>query len=480
MTRTFHSLIAAAAVVMTLAPAQAQQTTGSPLTPEEIEQLRRETSAQTTAEIPSPEEIEAQRQRSLDEQRARAVTGYSNDTERQIVTRSISLIGNGTTEPYDNQRVSLWEGTVSSISFYDHMGQAWPVESVSYDRLAVAVNNEGCDGRTSTTGGSSPARLAGVGNIITVMPCAFWTNSTMQVLLNGETRPILFNVQSGSRDTSPIVDGAITVAVQSDIGRPYGQSRVGTIDNSWVVPSVRTMTIDPIDTRADNRVNEIYVMNGVTTDISFMDANKNPWPVEEIVFPPGLIAVNGPCAQQEAGLTAIDNNDSSTLYLTACMDARATIGVRLKGRAGAISLLTIPAKENIVQPDGTLSVTVSGASPVTPQQTLASVSSPGRPTSASGYGIGFTHDRYLDDFLMATPPQGSRRANIMGGGSAGVEGWFFDGALYVRGSFTVVNPANDAEASSGDGTVRVFKYGPPVSRILGQDLLGREFVLNID
>ena len=264
-----------------------------------------------------------------------------------------------------------------------------------------------------------------------------------------------------------------------DVPREYGQSRVGTIDNGWVVPSVRTMKIDPIDTRADNRVNEIFVMNGVTTDISFMDGSKNPWPVEEIVFPPGIIAVNGPCVPQQAGLASVSNNESGTIYLTACMDARATVGVRLKGRAGAISLLTVPARQGEVQPDGTLSVTVAGMSPVAPAPTVTNAAAPGRPSSASGYGIGYLHDRYLDDFLMATPPQGSRRANIMGGdGSA--EGWFFDGALYVRGSFTVVNPANDAQASSGDGTVNVYKYGPPVSRILAQDLGGREFVLNID
>lgn len=475
--RMTHTLTLALALAMSIMAGNAgfaqDAATGVPLplSPQEIENLRREMSAQATAEITSPEEVEAARRKQLDAQRAKGVAGYSNNTKPRITTRSISLIGNGRSDPYDHQSLDLWEGITTSISFYDNRGQAWPVESVYFDKAAIAVNDEGCDRQKQPIGG--------YGNILSVMPCGFWTTSNMQVLLQGETRPLSFSVQSGSTLEDPIVDGAITVAVQSDIKPGVGQSRVGALDNAWVVPAVRTMKIDPIDTRADQRVNEIFLMNGVTTDISFMDASKNPWPVEEIVFPPGIVAVNGPCVPQQAGLQAAGNNDSGTIYLTACLDARATIGVRLKGRAGAISLLTIPAQQHVKQPDGTLSVTVAGVSPVAPSPTSANAAAPGRPSSASGYGFGYTHDRYLDDFLMATPPQGARRANIFGGdGSA--EGWFFDGALYIRGSFTVVNPANDAQGSSGDGTVNVYKYGPPVSRILAQDLSGREFVMNID
>lgn len=445
-----------------------------PLSPEEIENLRREMSAQAAAQIQSPEEIEAARRRQLDQQRASSVAGYSNNTQRRTVTRSITVIGNGRSQPYDNQSLDLWDGVSTSVSFYDHRGEAWPVENVHFDRNAVSINNDGCgvQDRDQTS-------VTGMGNILTVRPCQFWTDSNMQVLLRGETRPLSFGLGSGSTLEDPLVDGAVTVAVQSDIRPDHGQTRIGTINNSWVLPNVRAMRIDPIDTRSDNRVNEIYVMNGVTTDISFMDGNKNPWPIEEIVYPPGIVAVNGPCVAQEAGLRAMNNNDSGTVYLTACMDARATVGIRLKGRAGAISLLTIPAREGVVQPDGTLTMTVTGVSPNAPAPTAVSATAPGRPSSASGYGIGFLHDRYLDDFLMATPPQGARRANIIGGDGT-AEGWFFDGALYIRGGFTIVNPANDAQGSSGDGTVNVYKYGPPVSRILAQDLAGREFVMSID
>lgn len=460
-------------MVLSVGTAFAQSNEPAPLTPEQIAQIRELLADQALAEIPRPDEIEASRQLTLDQQQAANVTGYSNTTNRRAIKREVIIIGEGASTPYDPQNLSLWEGLPTSLSFFDHQGQAWPIDTISFDRRAVAVDNEGCDG-------GAQSRMEGQGNVMTVMPCQFWTNSYMHVLLRDETRPISFSLLSGSREEKPIVDGAVTVAVQSDVSRPYGQTRVGKIDNAWVVPNVRTMNIDPIDTQADAQVNRLSVMNGVTTDVSFMDSNKTPWPVAEIVYPPGLIAVNGPCEQQEAGLKSIENNESATFYLTACMNTRSTIGVRLKGRAGAISLMAVPAQNGQSQPDGTLSITIPGSSPITPRATLASAAAPGSPRSSSGYGIGFTSDRYLDDFLMATPPQGSRRANIRGGEGVGVEGWFFNGALYLRGSFVIVNPAHDAQGQSGDGTVYVWKYGPPVSRVLARDLAGREFAMNID
>ncbi len=42
-----------------------------------------------------------------------------------------------------------------------------------------------------------------------------------------------------------------------------------------------------------------------------------------------------------------------------------------------------------------------------------------------------------------------------------------------------MNPAYDAGGTSSDGSFKVYKYGPPVSRILAVDLRGREFVLNV-
>jgi hypothetical protein len=471
--RKASQLTVAALILATTSavPATAQQQQQMPPpSPEEIETLRKELSDRQAAEFSSPEEIEAVRRRQLEQDRAEAVTGYSNTTMRRPVSRTIDLIGDGKGTPYRPQGLTLWADIVTSVSFFDHQGEAWPIDNFGYDMNRISVNNEGCEGNEGL------AKFEGQGNVLTVMPCKFWTATTLQVLLEGETRPLTFDVRSGSEEAEPLVDAAVAVKLQSDVSSPYGKTRVGELENSWVNPSARAIRIDPIDTRQDKSVTPILVAPGVTTDVSFMDGSNQSWPIEEIVFPPGVVAINGPCEDQTAGLKRLAGKDSSTFYMTSCSDHRATIGVRLKGRAGALSLMTVPAQPRVNQPDGTISVTVPGVSPVQVAHTVASASAPGR-AGGSAYGA-FNHDRYLDDFLMGTPPQGARRAHIFGGN--GVEGWFFDGALYLRGSFEVVNPAFDANGSSSDGTFKVYKYGPPVSRILAMDLRGREFTLNIE
>ncbi len=157
--------------------AQDTQSQLPPAPPEEIEALRKEINARQAAEFPTPEEIEAIRRRQLEQDRAMAVTGYSNSTERKPVARAINLINDGKGQPYQPQRLDLWSDTVTALSFFDHLGEAWPVESVSFDTSAVRVNNEGCaDGGTAT-------RLEGMGNVLThSLACKFWTTSTIVLL----------------------------------------------------------------------------------------------------------------------------------------------------------------------------------------------------------------------------------------------------------------------------------------------------------
>lgn len=330
----------------------------------------------------------------------------------------------------------------------------------------MSVNNDGCDG--------SGEILDNMGNVIVVTPCEFWTTTNMQVLLTGETRPLPFAVSSGTRDETIPVDGLLTVAVQSEAPRPFGRDRLGNLDTSWVQPVSRTMEIDPID-YSKGGTYEVVVAPGVTTDVAFMDSARNPWPIAEVAFAPGIVAVNGACDDESGGVKTIEMEDVSTMYLTPCQNTTATVSVRMQGRAGAMSLVIQPARFGVSQPDGTLSIVVPGASPAPQQLTASTASGPGQPSYRTS--AGFTHDRYLNDFLYGTPPQGSSRAIVSGG--QGVEGWVFDGALYLRGALNIVNPAYDATAQSNEGTLKVFKYGPPVSRILATDPMGREFVLNV-
>lgn len=467
--RSFFTAPITASLVLAAWPALAQQNEPPPLTPQQIEEIRVLLNQQATAEVSSPEEIERLRQTVRDAEAAQAAPGYSNTSQVQLTARRIEVGAFGNAEPFQVQALTLADGMVSSLSFYDNNGVAWPVESVAYDRERVSVNNDGC-----ATGSAQPLRE--MGNVLIVAPCSFWVNANMQVLLRGETRPIAFTVNAGSREDRIVADGSLTVAVQSDAPRPLGRDVSGQISNNWAMPASRALRIDPIDV-SNGGVNPIVVSPGITTDISFMDGSRTPWPVAEISYAPGVVAVNGPCEPEEAGLRQVEiANEASTIYVTACQAARATIAVRLEGRAGAISLLAVPARERAQQPDGTLSITVPGVSPVTPQITAAGAGVPGRPGTSGG---GFTHDRFLDDFLFGTPPQGARRASVSGAGDFGAEAWIYNGSLYVRGAFRVINPAYDAGSQTSDGTVFVWKYGPPVSRILATDLSGRELVLNI-
>jgi hypothetical protein len=462
------ALLALALVSPTVLSAQENQPAG-PTDPAEIEALRRAVAAAEAAEVASPEDIERLRQLELDAEAARNAPGYANDARFNMRTRRVDLISDGQGTPHRTIDMVLAEGIISSVAFYDHTGQPWPVQSVAFDRSRVAVNNDGCEGQA--------APMSDMGNVIVLSPCAFWTTTNLQVLLSGESRPIPFAISSGTREADIQVDGLVTVALQSDAARPFGRDRLGNLDTSWVRPVSRTLTIDPID-YSNGGTYPVFVAPGVTTDIGFMDGNRQPWPIAEIAFAPGIVAVNGPCDEEAGGVKTIafDGEDQpTTMYLTPCQDTTATVSVRMAGRAGALSLVITPARSGIVQPDGTLSIVVPGNSPYRAPATAATAAGPGAPSYRTTPN--FTHDRFLDEFLFGTPPQGATRAIITGG--QGIEGWVFDGALYIRGAFTVLNPAYDANAQSREGTLSVYKYGPPVSRILATDASGREFVLSI-
>lgn len=461
-------LVAALALIVPLS-LHAQEADVSGMSPDEIEELRRAVAAQEAAEVSDPEDIQTLRQRNLDAEAARSAPGYANNARFQMQTRRVDLVSSGIASPHSTVELALAEGIISSVAFYDNTGQPWPVTSTAYDRNRLAVNNDGCEGAGEP--------MENMGNVIVVRPCAFWTTTNMQVLLAGESRPIPFAITSGTREEDIAVDGLLTVALQSDAPRPFGRDRRGQLDTAGVEPISRTLTIDPVD-YATGGTYPVTVAPGVTTDIGFMDAARNAWPIAEVAFAPGIVAVNGPCDEEDGGVRTIQfdgEEQPTTIYLTPCQQTTATVSVRMAGRAGAMSLVMNPARAGGTQPDGTLSIVVPGSSPMRSAATSATASGPGQPSYRTSSG--FTHDRYLDDFLFGTPPQGATRATI--GGGPGIEGWVFDGALYLRGAFTVVNPAYDASAQSREGTLQVYKYGPPVSRILATDQMGREFVLNV-
>lgn len=453
----------------TAIPAMAQQ--GEQLTPEELKTLRELAVQAQVEQTNTPTEIEQVRIPQLEEERARDTIGYQNATRRVLQQRSVHIVSGGPTELYPIQPMTLWQGTTSSVAFFDHRGQPWPVQSVSHERQLVSLNDGGCAGN----GGGDGEMLQGVDNIITFTPCSFWTTTSAQVVLRGETKPIVFDLSSGSDAEEVYVDSGLSVSLQSSVGRPFGRTHSGDVDLSWIQPAARALSIDPIDTNRDRTANAIVLARDVTTDISFMDSRRTPWPISEVVYTKGIVAINGDCADEVGGLASYKPEEGvSTFWATLCKPTRNTIGVKLEGRAGAISLLALNATGPSRQPDGTLSITVSGASPSTGPSSAGEAAVAGAPRTSAA----FNPDAALDDFLSGAPLEGSQRVRIGGGGDA-IQGWIYNGALYVRGAFFVVNPAYDGTARSTDGTMRVWKFDPPVSRLLVQNAHGAEAVLSI-
>jgi hypothetical protein len=225
--------------------AQENQHAG-PTDPAEIEALRKAVAATQAAEVASPEDIERLRKLELDAEAARNAPGYANDARFNMQTRRVDLISDGQGTPHRTIDMVLAEGIISSVAFYDHTGQPWPVQSVAFDRSRVAVNNDGCEGQA--------APMADMGNVIVLSPCTFWTTTNLQVLLSGESRPIPFAISSGTREADIQVDGLVTVALQSDAARPFGRNRLGNLDTSWVRPASRTLTTPTAEpTRSSSR-----------------------------------------------------------------------------------------------------------------------------------------------------------------------------------------------------------------------------------
>lgn len=236
------------------------------------------------------------------------------------------------------------------------------------------------------------------------------------------------------------------------------------------------MTIDPIDTTRDREANAIVLARDVGTDISFMDGRRTPWPIQEVIFTKGIVAINGECADEIGGLESYkpEGEDMSTFWATLCQPTSSTIGIKLKGRAGAMSLLVVNATGPARQPDGTLTIRVTGTAPSTGPQNAGEAAQASAPRTVAA----FVPDAALDDFLAGAPLEGSYRARVSGGGDA-IQGWIYNDALYIRGPFYVVNPAYDGMARSTDGSMRVYKFSPPVSRLLVQSSNGSEAVLNV-
>lgn len=223
----------------------------------------------------------------------------------------------------------------------------------------------------------------------------------------------------------------------------------------------------------------LALWQGTITALSFIDKNGRPWPIADVAYDPRLYSVNGqgcgenreaPPAQQEG------EDRPNTLNVMPCAFwSWANLVVSLEGMAVPMVIQTQSGtEENGSDLDMAVTVRVNGTSPARSRQPnqLVAAADP----RLSGRDTGFKPDNVLDDFLNGTPPKAARHIRVAGDATA--EGWVYNGSLYLRGNFVVMNPAHDARASFGD--YQVWRFNQPTSRILVKSSDGTEQALVVD
>lgn len=438
------------------AAAQAQQLN---LSTEELEQFFQQNSAASPEEL--AQRLQSLNDKSLDVQRDQSKRGYSYAAPPRLNMRSARVYSK------DRQAqalpLALGTGIITAVTFVDSDFRPVPVSRVVYDPALFSVNGSQCAG-DEKHGGSGSQSFEG--NVLSIFPCQFWVNgATINVLLQGSPQPVIFAAQAGSSDKQPAVDAQLTVEVNdgaSDAFPDYASRR---------------LTINPVDRKAGT-ITPIYPGLGVITDVSFIDTAGHPWPIEEVVYQPSIVSVSGsPCADEGAQGGSSKEGSGNVLYLSLCRDRSSNISVKLKDAPAALGLLLVsPGTENsAMKRDVTLSVTVPGRSPSAPADPNAAASAL---TASNLDRTGFQPDRFLTDFANGTPPRGARFVQMLG--APALEGYLYNGQLYLRGRYRPVNPTADASASSSSGGINVWRYNRPVNSLIVADASGQEFSLTAD
>ena len=457
LTRKFtaSAVLVGSLLLGSVAPAQQLLT----MTPEEMQAFiaqNPDASAEELMQI-----LSQQRDARLNAQRSQAGSGYSfaqppillHETKRVDTTRS----------SIPPMRLTLGQGVITAVSFVNEDLDGWPVQNVVYDQNTFSVNGSGC-------GQQSNNRNEG-GNILNIYPCNFWVQgANINVTLEGYSRPVIFNVTAGSEDAEPRVDGSLTLQVL-DGG-----------DDVFNGPASRRLAINPLDQRTGG-VFQIYPAKDLITDLSFVDGRGNIWPIETVVFNPRLVSVGGSaCVGEGQQGSQASEASGNVMYLSLCRNQRTNVAVKLQGAPAAMGLLLVPpndeSRATLSRPDSTITVTVAGKSP-TAAEVPATVASGGAMPANNTDSTGFAPDRFLTDFVNGTPPRGARRVTLTG--AANIEGYIFQGQLYIRGPYTPVNPTADASAQSSGGSMNVFRYNRPTTTIIVADnQTGLEFNLMAD
>lgn len=450
--------LAIAATLSAAAPAMSQRLLD--MTPEEMQQFIAQNPTATPEEL--VQILNSRRDAQLNAQRSQAGAGYSNALPPILLHETKTIDTSRSSAPPVS--LNLGQGVITAVSFVNNDLDAWPVRNVIYDRNLFSVNGSGC-------GDDNSSRAEG-GNILNIFPCQYWVQgANINVSLEGYSRPIVFTVTAGTAEgEQPRVDSQITMQISD------------RTDDQFIGPASRRLAIDPLDGR-NGGVVQIFPAKDLITDVSFVDGSGNVWPIETVVFNPRLVSVGGSACvgegQQGSQSTEASGN---VMYLSLCRNQRSNIAVKLQGAPAALALLLIPptdeSRASLSKPDGTITVTIAGRSPNAPE-VPAAVATGGAMPENNTDETGFRPDRYLTDFVNGTPPRAARPVIMTG--APNIEGYIYNGALYVRGSYTPVNPTADASAQSSSGTLNVWRYNrPTTSLIVADNQTGIEFNITAD
>lgn len=426
------------------------------LTNEEMQAFLSANQGLTSEEL--TERLKTLNDRALDTQREQLRTGYSNTTAPKLQMRNARVRPRGV--QVGPEALALGQGVITSVSFVDKEFNPLPILSVVHDPNLFSVNGQGCtEGQRSSGGGDGS-------NTLNVFPCQFWARGTINVTVKGAPRPIIFAANAGSNEVEPTVDAQVTVEVDDGSSSAFPDH------------ASRRLTINPVD-RTSSGVTPIYPGMGVITDVSFIDSAGNPWPIQEVVFQPSFVSVGGSaCADEGQQGGSSSAGTGNVLYLSLCRDRSSNISVKLQDAPAALGLLLVAPStdQSSMRRDVTLSVTVPGRSPSAVQNAKAPASAlPENNVDRTG----FQPDRFLTDFVNGTPPRGARFVQMLG--APNIEGYIYNGQLYVRGRYRPINPTADASASSSGGGLNVWRYNQPVNSLIVSDAqTGQEYSLTAD
>ncbi|WP_082171540.1 DotH/IcmK family type IV secretion protein [Methylobacterium indicum] len=198
----------AAAAGPVVVPTQAPPPVPRPLTPAELEELRKRMLGNTQGMILKPGEIQDVRRAVQDAQGAGNFPGRDGRMPRPeprllTVTQEVSRSAPET--------LHLAYGVVSPITFVDGKGAPWPIASVAYDPRLFAQDGTGC-GQDTTLGAAQVPAATGADRptSINLMPCRYDTWGNILIRLENVPYPIPLMVLSGQSET---VDIPVTVRV---------------------------------------------------------------------------------------------------------------------------------------------------------------------------------------------------------------------------------------------------------------------------